>query len=121
MSERLLLEALEKAWRLAALPTCELSKTDDLDRWGFKQGYCHENARAYVQTHAGSDVIPCWIRTYVDGPWARHSVVRTADGRYVEVALRDFGRRFVPHDLVTEYCDKSFEKMPIQIPFYGSF
>lgn len=67
--------------------------------YGYKAGYCHANSLHYVRKHGG-EVLPGWVIWHsVFTEAEHHSVVRTLDGKILDVTPRPDGEEkllFVP-------------------------
>lgn len=112
-----LIEELDRALEQSRGVILEQADSAVLDAFKYGPGKCHENSADYARRHAGAAVVQGWIKLY-DLAWAKHSVVKTGDQRYLDVTLRDgFRRMLVPHAAVASFCGLTFVEMPNSVTY----
>tara|TARA_R110002020_G_scaffold198564_2_gene399723 strand:+ start:3260 stop:3643 length:384 start_codon:yes stop_codon:yes gene_type:complete len=108
-------EGLHRAWLEDKSEVCDQSIAAHLDKADYPAGHCHQNAKNYALRHPGATIVQGWLWVYGHA-WVRHSVIRTAEGRLVDVTLGPGNPWiFVSHQMIAHLCDVGFSSMPVQI------
>lgn len=91
----------------------------DLGAFDGPPAQCHANAARWVEQHPSAQVEKGWLFQY-QGAYVRHSVVRTGEGRLLDVTIREAGfqpfHKFILHEAAAKAYGGALPEFGSMVP-----